>query len=186
MGGDRPRGSRYRLADARERFNSWRAGRPFLAGVLTAMGAISILYPPYAGLTIGQLPIRMATTAGCGSLVIGGLVVMLGLTMWLQPVMHVFAGSGVILLALASIPVSNLGGFFLGLLLSLIGASLSIAWTPGQPASAHPSRAVEAPGAAVTALATDVRTQDEEVAQPPSATRRRRRAEADRRRVRSD
>ncbi|WP_189269183.1 DUF6114 domain-containing protein [Streptomyces fuscichromogenes] len=132
MSGNRPRGSRYRLADARERFNDWRTGRPFPAGILTASGAISILYPPYAGLTIGQLPIRMATTAGCGSLIIGGLLVILSLTMWLQPVMHVFAGSGAILLALASIPVCNLGGFFLGLLLSLLGASLSIAWTPCQ------------------------------------------------------
>ncbi|GGN20166.1 DUF6114 domain-containing protein [Streptomyces fuscichromogenes] len=139
MNGKRPRGSPYRLADARERFNGWRMGRPFLAGILTVLGAISILYPSYAGLTIGQLTIHIATTAGCGSLIIGGLLVMLGLVMWLQPVMHVFAGSGAILLALASIPVSNLGGFFLGLLLSLLGAALSIAWTPSQPSSAHPS-----------------------------------------------
>lgn len=179
MSGNPPEGSRYRPADTRERFNDWRSGRPFLAGILTALGAISILYPPYAGLTIGQLPIRMATTTGCGSLIIGGLLAILGLTMWLQPVMHVFAGSGAILLALASIPVCNLGGFFLGLLLSLLGASLSIAWTPCQPSSAHPPKAVEARGEAVAHLATEVRTQD--VAPAPSATGQRRRAEVDRR-----
>lgn len=138
MGENCPRDYRYRLDDLWERFNDWRTGRPFLAGILTVLGAIPILYLPYAGLTIGQLTIRMATTAGCGSLIIGGLLIMLGLTMWLQPVMHVFAGAGTILLALASIPVSNLGGFFLGLLLSLLGAALSIAWTPCQPLSGPP------------------------------------------------
>ena len=47
----------------------------------------------------------MATTAGAGSLIIGVLLVTLGLTMWFQHIVRVFAGVAAILLALVSIPV---------------------------------------------------------------------------------
>ena len=36
------------------------------------------------------------------------------------------------LLAVASFVATNLGGFFVGMLLGVIGASLSFGWTPGR------------------------------------------------------
>lgn len=39
-----------------------------------------------------------------------------------------------ILLALVSLPVSNLGGFFIGFLFSLLGGALALSWVPGKPA----------------------------------------------------
>lgn len=139
MSVDSPRRNDHYLKGLWLHFGDWRGSRPFWAGLLTMLGGVPIVYLPYADLAIGQLTIQMATTAGAGSLVIGVLLVTLGLTMWFQPIVRVFAGVATIVLALLSIPMSNLGGFLVGLLLALLGAALSIAWAPGEPEHGHPS-----------------------------------------------
>ncbi|MFE3327463.1 DUF6114 domain-containing protein [Streptomyces sp. NPDC059176] len=123
----------------RRRFRDWRGQRPFWAGLFTLLGGIPIAYFPYASFKLGHMTLSMSTTAGAGSLIIGVLLVTLGLTMWFQPLVRVFAGVAAILLALVSIPVANLGGFVVGFLLSLIGGALSVSWAPGKPAAAEPT-----------------------------------------------
>lgn len=118
-------------------FRNWRWRRPFWAGLLTLLSGLPIAYFPYANMTLGQLTVRMSTTTGSSSLVIGVLLMVLGLTMWFQPLVRIFAGVATILLALVSIPVSNFGGFLIGFLLALVGGSLAVAWAPGVPATAE-------------------------------------------------
>ncbi|MEV3855282.1 DUF6114 domain-containing protein [Streptomyces sp. NPDC050095] len=122
-----------KLGHMRQSFRGWRGQRPFWGGLLSILGGIPIMYFPYANLTMGTLTIRMSTTAGAGSLIIGVLLVVLGLTMWFQPHSRVFAGVAAILLALVSLVVSNFGGFVIGFLLALIGGALSVSWAPGKP-----------------------------------------------------
>jgi hypothetical protein len=62
---------------------------------------------------------------------IGGLLVACGLLTWFHPVQRVFYAIAGVLLALGSFVATNLGGFFVGMLLGVIGASLSFGWTPG-------------------------------------------------------
>lgn len=119
-----------RFGTMRRSFRGWRGRRPFWGGLLTLLGGIPIMYFPYANLTLGTMTIRMATTAGAGSLIIGVLLVVLGLTMWFQPQSRVFAGVAAILLALVSLVVSNFGGFVVGYLLALIGGALGVSWMP--------------------------------------------------------
>ncbi|WP_438485796.1 DUF6114 domain-containing protein [Streptomyces sp. S186] len=131
----------------RQAFRDWRGQRPFWGGLLTLLAGVPIMYIPYANLTIGSLTVRMATTAGAGSLIIGVLLVVLGLTMWFQPASRVFAGVAAILLALVSLVVSNFGAFLIGFLLGLIGGALGVSWAPGRPAQSadgpgEPDRAV--------------------------------------------
>ncbi|WP_338673038.1 DUF6114 domain-containing protein [Streptomyces sp. SCSIO 30461] len=116
----------------RRRFRDWRGQRPFWGGLFTLLGGMPIAYFPYASLKLGHMTLSMATTAGAGSLIIGVLLVTLGLTMWYQPLVRVFAGVAAVLLALISIPVSNLGGFIMGYLFALIGGALALAWAPGK------------------------------------------------------
>lgn len=123
----------------RRSFRVWRGQRPYWAGLLTLLAGIPIMYIPYANLTIGSLTVRMATTAGAGSLIIGVLLVVLGLTMWFQPASRVFAGVAAILLSLVSLVVSNFGAFLIGFLLGLIGGALAVSWAPGKPAPAEPA-----------------------------------------------
>ncbi|MGW0364168.1 DUF6114 domain-containing protein [Streptomyces sp. NPDC002990] len=115
------------------RFHAWSGHRPFWAGLFTLLGGVPIAYFPYADLRLGNVTLAMATTAGSGSLIIGVLLITLGLALWFQQGIRIFAGVAAILLALVSLPVSNLGGFFVGFVFALIGGALSLAWVPGQP-----------------------------------------------------
>ncbi|HEY9369586.1 DUF6114 domain-containing protein [Streptomyces sp.] len=117
----------------RLRFQAWRGNRPFWGGLFTMIGGLPIAYLPYADMRLGNMTIAMSTTAGAGSLIIGVLLVTLGLTMWFQAVVRVFAGIAAIVLALVSIPVANIGGFVVGFLCALIGGGLSVSWAPGAP-----------------------------------------------------
>lgn len=138
----------------RRNFRTWRGQRPFWAGLLTLLGGIPIAYFPYATFKIGHMNLAMQTTAGAGSLIIGVLLVTLGLTMWFQHIVRVFAGVATILLALVSLPIANMGGFIVGFVLSLTGGALSLSWVPAKtvlpaPAAEDPLWADEAEASAV-------------------------------------
>jgi len=124
----------------RQQFRVWRGSRPFWAGLFVLLGGLPIAYFPYAHLQIGHLTLAMATTAGAGSLIIGVLLVVLGASLWYQRHVRVFAGVAAILLALVSIPVSNLGGFLIGFLFALIGGAMAVAWAPGVPPAPEPAQ----------------------------------------------
>jgi uncharacterized membrane protein len=117
----------------RAQFRDWRGTRPFWAGLLVLLGGVPIMYFPYAHLKFGALTLAMSTTAGAGSLIIGVLLVVLGVSLWFQKHVRTFAGVAAILLALVSIPVSNFGGFVIGFLLSLVGGAMAVSWAPGEP-----------------------------------------------------
>jgi hypothetical protein len=134
-----------RLRYGRLAFRHWRWQRPFWAGLLTLVAGVPIAYFPYANLTLGQLTVRMATTAGSGSLIIGVLLFVLGLTMWFQSAVRIFAGVASILLALVSLVVSNFGGFLVGFLFALLGGALAVSWAPGVPATDDPGEKAELP-----------------------------------------
>lgn len=141
-------GLRARIRYWRLTFRHWRWQRPFWAGLLTLLAGLPIAYFPYANLTLGQLTVRMGTPAGSGSLIIGVLLFLLGLTMWFQTAVRVFAGVASIMLALVSLVVSNIGGFLMGFLLALFGGALSVAWAPGTPATDEPGEKAELPDGA--------------------------------------
>ncbi|MCW5250664.1 DUF6114 domain-containing protein [Streptomyces sp. SHP 1-2] len=148
MSAETPAAASGQFTHWRLQFRDWRGTRPFWAGLFVALGGLPIAYFPYANLQIGHLTLAMATTAGAGSLIIGVLLVVLGVSLWFQKHVRVFAGVAAILLALVSIPVSNLGGFFIGFLLALVGGAMAVSWAPGEP-SADESPA-EGKGAGVT------------------------------------
>lgn len=125
----------------RLQFRAWRGTRPFWAGLFVLLAGFPIMYFPYAHLQFGHLTIAMATTAGAGSLIIGVLLVVLGISLWFQQHVRTFAGVAAILLALVSIPVSNFGGFIIGFLFALIGGAMAVAWAPGVPPAPQPAEA---------------------------------------------
>ncbi|MGW0966382.1 DUF6114 domain-containing protein [Streptomyces sp. NPDC002516] len=117
----------------RRNFREWRGDRPFWAGLYIVFGGFPIAYFPYAHLHLGHLTLAMSTTAGAGSLIIGVLLVVLGISLWFQKHVRTFAGVAAILLALVSIPVANLGGFLIGFLFALLGGAMAVSWVPGEP-----------------------------------------------------
>lgn len=120
------------FAKGRRAFRNWRRSRPFWGGLLVALSSLPIMYFPYNDLSVGALRIHMATTAGAGAAVIGLLLLALGISVWFQPMIRIFAGIAAIVLALVSFPVSNFGGFGLGLFPGLIGGALVCSWAPNK------------------------------------------------------
>ncbi|MGW8379658.1 DUF6114 domain-containing protein [Streptomyces sp. ODS28] len=136
MSAETRHGLKHTFGQKRSQFREWRGQRPFWGGLLTLLAGIPIMWIPYQNITLGSLTIRMSTTAGAGSLIIGVLLVVLGLTMWFQPSSRVFAGIAAILLSLVSLVVSNVGAFLIGFLLGLLGGALGVAWAPAKPSEA--------------------------------------------------
>ncbi|MEU8514777.1 DUF6114 domain-containing protein [Kitasatospora sp. NPDC048722] len=154
-------------------FRTFRRTRPYYGGLLAMIAGVPIMYFPYAKLSLGGMTVAMATTAGAGSLIIGVLLIVLGLTAWFQPAVRFFAGVATTLLTLVSIPVSNLGGFGLAILPGLIGGGLMMAWAPlPEPEAAEvaaPGKAESAATEAAVAESVTAATPAEPSAEAPTA-----------------
>ncbi|MFB6840196.1 DUF6114 domain-containing protein [Streptomyces sp. NPDC056361] len=110
-------------------FRRWRHRRPFGAGVTLALGGAEILLTQRAS-------INVILTAGADSLVgyvLPGLMVICGLLVVLNPRQRLFYSVVGVLASLGSWVTSNLGGFFVGMMLGLIGSSLAFGWLPDRP-----------------------------------------------------
>ncbi|AYN38813.1 hypothetical protein D9753_07670 [Streptomyces dangxiongensis] len=119
---DRPR------LGPRPAFRRWRARRPFWGGLLLALGGGEILLTEKASLKV-VLHIGMQGLAGY---LLPGLMVLLGLLILFNPSQRLFYSLTGILLSLGTWLTSNLGGFFLGLLLGATGSCLTFGWLPDQ------------------------------------------------------
>lgn len=154
MSAESPGQSEHYLQVFRRNFRSWRGDRPFWAGLYVLLAGFPIVYFPYAHLQIGHLTMAMGTPGGAGSLIIGVLLGVLGVSLWFQKHVRTFAGVAAILLGLVSIPVANLGGFLVGFLLAMIGGAMAVAWVPGEPGEEKGAPAHKSEGGAPGALDT--------------------------------
>lgn len=109
-------------------FRGWRARRPFWGGLLLALGGAEILLTEKASLKV-VLHIGMQGLAGY---LLPTLMVLLGLLILFNPSQRLFYSITGILLSLGSWLTSNLGGFFIGLLLGATGSCLTFGWLPDQ------------------------------------------------------
>ncbi len=116
-------------------FTAWRRGRPFWAGLFVAGGALIILFPPFFGVKLGDMIISIKTMGGVSALMIGSLLAICAVSLWVQPKFRLAAGIVTVLLSLVALVVTNLGGFLIGTILSLLGGALAVAWTdaPKEP-----------------------------------------------------
>jgi hypothetical protein len=119
-------------------FTAWRRGRPFWAGLFVAGGAFIILVPPYANLKLGDMVVSIQTLGGVSALLIGSLLAICAVSLWVAPKFRLAAGIVTVLLSLVALVVTNLGGFLVGTILSLLGGALAVAWTnaPKEPKKA--------------------------------------------------
>jgi Family of unknown function (DUF6114) len=115
----------------------WRKGRPFWGGLLTAAAGAEICAIPLAPFKV----MLHQGVAGISSVLMGLLLILMGLTMWFAPQYRSLAGIVSVMLAAACLVLSNLGGFFIGTIVAIIGGSLGFAWQPrpvDEPAATDP------------------------------------------------
>jgi hypothetical protein len=127
------RKARSGTASARLAFRAWRRSRPFWGGLLLLLAGLEMLAIPLLSV-LAHGSVKVVIYIGIGGIfgvLIGGLLAACGLLIWFHPAQRVFYAIAGVLLALVSFIATNLGGFFLGMLLGVIGASLSFGWTPG-------------------------------------------------------
>jgi len=112
----------------RAAFRRWRSRRPFWGGLLLTLGGAEILLTEKASLKV-VLHIGMQGLAGY---LLPALMVLCGLLTLFNPAQRLFYSLTGILLSLGTWLTSNLGGFFLGLLLGATGSCLAFGWLPDQ------------------------------------------------------
>ncbi|MFF8379967.1 DUF6114 domain-containing protein [Streptomyces sp. NPDC015661] len=115
---------------ARIAFRRWRRTRPFWAGVWTGLGGFVIFFLPMAPL--GK--ILQVGVGGIAGMAGGVLLMAMALLILLLPGQRHTAGVIAVIAGVASFPLSNLGGLFAGMFLSVLGGSMAFAWLPEKPA----------------------------------------------------
>ena len=106
----------------------WRRTRPFWGGLLIIFGGAEMLLSEQAPLPI----VIHVGLQGLAGYLVPIVLVLCGLLLWLSPVQQTFYSVLAVVLSLASWITSNLGGFFVGLTLGVVGGALAFAWTPGE------------------------------------------------------
>ncbi|TPQ18728.1 DUF6114 domain-containing protein [Streptomyces sporangiiformans] len=109
-------------------FQRWRAARPFWGGLLLALGGAEILVTEKASLKV-VMHIGMQGLAGY---LLPALMLICGLLILFNPTQRLFYSISGVLLSLGTWLTSNLGGFFVGLLLGVVGSCLAFGWLPDQ------------------------------------------------------
>jgi len=117
-----------RVRRARLAFRGWRRARPFWGGLIVVLGAAEIL-------TTYQAPFGIIVHFGLYGLagyLVPGLLALLGALIVFDPMHRTFYSVLSVLAALGTWLTSNLGGFFVGMLLGLVGGCLAFGWQYGE------------------------------------------------------
>ncbi|WP_189590724.1 DUF6114 domain-containing protein [Streptomyces massasporeus] len=120
-----PRGPREGVRPA---FRQWRAGRPFWGGLLLALGGVEVLLTLKASLDV-ILHVGMQGLAGY---LLPVVMLLCGVLILFNPAQRLFYSVIGVLVSLGTWLTSNLGGFFIGLLLGVVGSCLAFGWLPDQ------------------------------------------------------
>jgi hypothetical protein len=108
------------------RFRRWREARPFTGSVLMMLAGLLILWGPISLMRFALLPGSMIWSA----MLIGAALLLMGVLQLLVPTYALMAGSIGIILSLVSLVAAAGGLLGIGMILGLIGGSLSVAWKP--------------------------------------------------------
>ncbi|QIY65127.1 DUF6114 domain-containing protein [Streptomyces sp. RPA4-2] len=117
-----------RLRNPRSGFRQWRARRPFWGGLLLTLGGAEILLTEKASLKV----VMHIGVQGVAGYLLPTVMLVCGLLILFNPAQRLFYSLLGILLSLGTWLTSNLGGFFLGLILGAVGSCMAFGWLPDQ------------------------------------------------------
>lgn len=118
---------RSALGRLRHGFARFRRTRPFWGSLVLGLGGWLILDP----LLGGSWDFYTALGAkGIMPLVLGGGMIAAAVVAFLTPAQRHFPAVVATMFAVASLPLANLGGWVIGMVLGIVGAGMVFAWTP--------------------------------------------------------
>ncbi|MEV4123189.1 DUF6114 domain-containing protein [Micromonospora sp. NPDC049645] len=121
-------------------FRRWQRSRPFWGGLLVALAGLEMFAS--TRMTLNGLSFHSGAT-GLLSLLIPVILVTCGVLLWFTPAQRLFYSVVAAVTAVYSLIGLNLGGFFVGLLLGIVGSALAFAWAPARPAPSTHQAAVD-------------------------------------------
>ncbi|WP_025158500.1 DUF6114 domain-containing protein [Leifsonia aquatica] len=152
----------------RARFRAWRRSRPFVGGLLTALGGVELFFS--GQLDIGKIHVQLGIE-GLQATIIPILLVLLGVLVIAMPAHRIFYGVIALAVAVYSLVGVNLGGFFLGMLLASVGGVLTVAWMPTKTAAGDAAAIDESADRSAAERAEADAVTREDLARGPAAER---------------
>jgi hypothetical protein len=113
----------------RARFRAYYRSRPFIGGALTVVAGLEIFLSGQLDLTVGKFHVALGIE-GLQATIIPLILVVLGVLAIVMPVHRVFYGVISLALSVYSLVGVNLGGFFIGMILGIVGGILIVSWLP--------------------------------------------------------
>lgn len=107
-------------------FTRFRRTRPFWGALWLALGGYFVLVPV---VTSAQMTMQLGV-GGVSGYILGGGMVAAALVAVVVPAQRHFPAIIASMLSVASLPLANLGGWIIGMLLGIVGSGLVFAWTP--------------------------------------------------------
>jgi len=108
-------------------FTAWRRQRPFVGGILVVLAGVEMFFS--GQLDVGTIHVQVGIE-GMQAMIIPVIVVLLGILAIAMPAHRIFYGVITLVFSIYSLVGVNLGGFFIGMVLSAIGGILDVAWMP--------------------------------------------------------
>ncbi|MEV6306675.1 DUF6114 domain-containing protein [Actinoplanes sp. NPDC051861] len=117
------------MDDFRSEFRTWRRGRPYWGGLFLVMSGLEMFTS--ANMELADLQLHIGPQ-GFLSYLLPVIMLVCGALAWFTPAQRLFYGIVGTLTALYSFIGLNLGGWFAGMFLGILGGALVIAWTPAE------------------------------------------------------
>lgn len=112
------------------KFRRWRRARPFWGGLFLVLSGLELFWS--ANMDLANIQIHIGPQ-GFLSYLLPILMLICGVLVWFSPAQRMFYGIIGLLAALYSFIGLNLGGWFIGMVLGILGGALTIAWTQQAP-----------------------------------------------------
>jgi uncharacterized protein DUF6114 len=117
-------------------FRRWRRGRPFWGGLFLILGGLQLFLSGQLDV-LGEVSISFGPE-GFLQILLPVVMALCGVLLWVTPQHRYFYSIIGTLTAVYSLLGLNLGGWFLGMLLGIVGGALGFAWEPVTPSAAPP------------------------------------------------
>lgn len=112
---------------ARHGFARLRRTRPFWGSLVLALGGYFVM-APVLGSSMSLL-LHLGASGAAPYLLGGGMLAAAGVAM-VVPAQRHFPALMALACSVASLPLANLGGWLIGMVLGIVGSGLVFAWTP--------------------------------------------------------